>query len=408
MMKRLKYIQNIAAVLFLSFCLNACKSEIEDIEKVQENLELTASSTDITLDADHLTDDVVTFNWTEARHLSDEYVVSYTTKLDVVGNNFGSSTVILNYEDEGVLNRSFTSEQLQNWANEKWGVPINKPFTLEFRVIAQWEGGPTFEAPEVRTVAVNVQPIKTVVFDADKVFLAGSAVPGMSETEMSQTLENLDQYAYLLDLQPGELQIPVAFNDETNYICPTDGDGTLKDGEAVPVTMRDTPVSWNIEEAGKYRVVVNMKDKTATIYSPEKALEPKSVVWKNSNGIETTTEITDLWLHGAINGWGTPIKMECTVSLADPQVLVYTGGKTGKAKFIVYGGADNDKNLAYAFSCEPKSDTEGQELSLTLGKLADLHGGFSRGQRNSYYTIPTGTNFLVLDLRNMTILAEKR
>lgn len=407
-MKRLKYIQNIAAVLFLSFCLNACKSEIEDIEKVQENLELTASSTDITLDADHLTDDVVTFNWTEARQLSDEYVVSYTTKLDVVGNNFGSSTVILNYEDEGIFSRSFTSEQLQNWANEKWGVPVNTSFSLQFRMVAQFEGGPTFEAPEVRTVTVNVQPIKTVVFDADKVFLAGSAVPGMSDTEMSQTLENLDQYAYVVDLQPGELQIPVAFNDETNYICPTDGDGTLKDGEPVPVTMRDMPVSWQIEEAGQYRVVVNMKDKTATIFSPETDLKPKTVVWNADGGVETTTEITDLWMHGAINNWGAPIKMDCTVSMADPQILVYTGEKTGKTKFIVYGGSDNNKNLAYAFSCEPKSDTEGQEKSLVLGKVADLHGDFSRGQRNSYYTIPTGTNFLVLDLRNMTILAEKR
>lgn len=105
---------------------------------------------------------------------------------------------------------------------------------------------------------------------------------------------------------------------------------------------------------------------------------------------------------------GAPIKMDCSVSLADPQVLVYRGGRTGKAKFIVYGGNDNNKNLAYAFSCPLSSTGTKQELSLTLGKTADLSGGTSSAQRDSYYTIPTGANLVVLDLRNMTIRAEKQ
>src|SRR5690606_21568147 len=118
------------------------------------------------------------------------------------------------------------------------------------------------------TVRVNVQPIRTVVFDADKVFLDGTAVPGMSKVEMSQTLENESQYAFLLDLEPGELQIPVEYDGETNYIVPADGDGTLQDGVAVAVTMNGTPVSWKIEPAGEYRIVVNMQKATATIYAP--------------------------------------------------------------------------------------------------------------------------------------------
>lgn len=406
-MKKVKYLYKILQILFISFCLHSCVSEIMDIDKVDEQLTLEASATDIALDADHLKDDVITFDWTDARPVSDDYVVSYITKLDVVGNNFGTSTCILNYEDNGVYSKTFTSEQIQNWANQKWNLPVNKPFTIEFRVIALFEGGKTFEAPEVRTITVNVTPIKTVVFDADKVFLDGSAVSGMSSVEMNKTIENENQYALLLNLEAGELQIPVEFNGETNYIRPADADGLLHDGETVGVVMRDTPYSWNIQTPGEYRVVVNMQKATVAIYSPDKALLPKSVVWKNTAGLEVTTEVTDLWMHGAINSWGTPIECNVIISEADPQVLIYTGGKTGKAKFIVYGGSDNDKNLAYAFSCPPLSDTTGQELSLTMGTVANLSGGFTRGQRNSYYTIPSGANFVVLDLRNMTILAEK-
>lgn len=407
-MKKIKFLYKTFPLLFTLLFLAACKQEIMDIEKVQEKLELKASATDIALNEDQLTEDAVTFTWTEARQVSDDHLVSYTTKLDVVGNNFGTSTAIMNYEDEGVLSRSFTSEQLQNWANEKWGIPANKPFTVEFRVVAQWAGGATFEAPEVRTVRVNVQPIKSVIFDADKIFLDGTAVPGMSPVEISKTLENPGQYAFLLDLEAGDLQIPVEYDGATNYISPADGNGTLHDGQAQAIKMRDTPASWKIETAGQYRVVVNMQKATVTIYSPAQALTPKSVTWTNSAGGTTTSVITDLWMHGGINSWGTPVKMNCTVSLADPQVLVYTGGRTGETKFIVYGGNDNDKNLAYAFSCPLTSAGAQQKLSLTLGKQAELSGGFTSAQRNSYYTIPGGTNFLVIDLRNMTIVAEKR
>ena len=395
-------------LLLLIVCLGACKKGINDIEKVQEQLAITPSAQSIVLDENNLSKDIITFNWKPARSQSNDHLVSYTTKLDVVGNNFGSSTAIMNYEDDGTVSRSFTSEQLQNWASQKWGIPNNKVFTVEFRVVAQWEGGATFEAPEVRTVQIKVTPIKAVVFDADKVFLAGSAVPGLSKIEMSKTLENLNQYAYVLDLKPGELQIPVEYSGATNYIASADAGTTLQDGSAIGIKMRETAFSWKIETAGQYRVVVNMQKATATIYSPAQALTPKVVNWTGDGAVAQTTTVSDLWMHGAINSFGTPIKMECKVSLADPQILVYTGARVGKTKFIVYGGTDNNKNLAYAFSAPLTATGTAQDLTLIQGTVATLSGGSTSAQRNSYYTIPSGTNVIVLDLRNMTILAEKR
>jgi hypothetical protein len=406
-MKTTNYLYKTLLSLSFVLCVSACKKEIKDIPKVEEKMELKVSSANIALDENNLAKDIVTFNWAPARPQSDDHMVSYTTRLDVVGNNFGSSTAIMTYEDDGVFSRSFTSEQLQNWANQKWGIPANKAFTLEFRVVAQWEGGNTFEAPEVRTTRINVQPIKAVVFDADKVFLDGTAVPGISKIEMPKTLENLNQYAFVLNLEPGELQIPVEFNGTTNYIAAADASTTLKDGTPVAIKMRETAFAWKIETAGQYRVVVNMQKATATIYSAAQDLTKKSVVWTNA-GVVTTTEVADLWLHGAINGFGAPVKMNCVPSLADPQVLVYTGGRTGKTKFILFGGTITNKDLAYAFSAPLTATGTLQELTLTLGKVAELSGGSTSAQRNSYYTIPAGTNVLIFDLRNMTILAEKR
>lgn len=395
-------------IVLLGIGLQGCGYEIEDIEEIEERMELQSSALEVTLNADQLTADIITFNWTEARSVSGESMISYRTKLDVLGNNFGVATTIMSHEDEGVLTKSFSSEQLQNWANEKWGLPVNKPFTLQFRVIAEYEGGQAFHAPEVRTVTVNVQPIRTVVFDADKIFLTGSAINGSAKVELQRTVENENQYAVLLDLQAGSLEIPVEYEGATNFLCPKNSDGGLHDGTAVEVNMREQPIGWEIPQAGQYRLVVNMQKATCTIYSPATALQPKVVTWNADGGISRTTEVNELWMHGAINGWAAPIKMDCSVSLADPQVLIYQGGRTGKAKFIVYGENDNNKNLAYAFSCPLTGSGDKQELTLTIGKVSELSGGMSSAQRNSYYTIPAGANFLVFDLRNMTLLAEKR
>jgi hypothetical protein len=241
-----------------------------------------------------------------------------------------------------------------------------------------------------------VTPIKAVIFDADKVFLGGSAIQGINKIEMPATLENLNQYAYVLNLQPGDLEIPVEFNGETNYIVSADANTELKDGQAVGIKIRETKFAWKIETAGQYRVVVNMQKATATIYSPAQALSPRVVTWNGDGGVVQTTTVSELWMHGQINSWGTPIKMDCKVSLADPQVLVYTGG------------TDNNKNLAYAFTAPVSGTGTAQELTLILGKTTELAGGTTSAQRNSYYTIPATTNVVVFDLRNNTILAEKR
>lgn len=165
-MKKIKFACNVSLLTLLAVGQWACAWDPyeHDADPVPETLTLTASSADIVLDEEHLTDPVLTFEWTPARQVSDDFLVTYTTKLDVVTNNFGSSTTIVTVEDEGIFSRSFTSEQLNNWANERWNLPVNKNFTLAFRVIAEYVGGETYEMPEVRTVEVNVTPIHVDIF----------------------------------------------------------------------------------------------------------------------------------------------------------------------------------------------------------------------------------------------------
>jgi len=407
-MKQLKFIYKILPLLFAGICLNACSNEIQDIPKVQEKLELSVSSDSIAIDLDNPKEVVLSFDWSEARKTSGENLVFYTTKLDVVGNNFGTSTAIINSEDDGIFSRNFTSEQLYNWIVERWGMPLTKPFKLEFRVVAQWEGGSTFEAPEVRTITINVAAVKEEIPVPEKVTLSGSSLND-AVIQVDKTVENENKYAVLVNLKPGELVIPlVTAGDKQYYLSPKDGEGTLQDGETEAVEQQAQRVAWNITTAGEYRVVVDFENSKVTIYSPAKALEPAVVSWlKGTEEVKTT--VTDLWMYGGGTSWAW-WQGNCTVSFADPQVLIYQGAALTSGdgvKFVVYGESDF-RNVAYTYTNPLTTAGLRQNVSLALDKVGELYGGYDKETRNSYYKLPVGTNFIVFDLRNKTILAKKK
>ena len=297
-------------------------------------------------------------------------------------------------------------------------MPVNKTFTLAFRVIAEYAGGPTYEMPEVRTVEVTVTPIKVDVFDADKVSLSGTAIS--SVTEIEKTVENANLYAWYGELSIGELQIPVELEGQTYYIVPSDGNGALRDGELVDVKMTETPVSWNIPSAGNYRLLIDMENKQVRIYSSATDLKPLSVTFHPS-GAETnpeaTIEVLDLYAYGAGTDWGVR-KLNLKQSFADPQILIYdaeehngtklsSGMKFCVAQNFSVGDADYNQNNAYCFTCPLTAEGKKQNLTLTLGKVGELHGGADGETRNSYYTIPA-SDLLIFDLRHGTILARNK
>ena len=103
------------------------------------------------------------------------------------------------------------------------------------------------------------------------------------------------------------------------------------------------------------------------------------------------------------------------MSLADPQILVYTGGVlgSGRTDFAIISnlkvdGFNNGNaytvNNSYVFA--PVWTGSNYDQSVTLGKWMDMEGGsYLRG---NYFKIPSGTNFIIFDLRNMRIWMEKR
>lgn len=412
----------LAAALLASCTWDPAKN---DIPVQPQTMAVTASAEAVTILEESMASDKITFTWTDAREMSDDYYLTYETKLDVLGNNFGSKTVIKNTFEAGENSISFTLDQINTWASERWEIPVNREFDLEFRVVASWTGGSSYEIPEVKTVTVHVTPLKVIIFDADKMSVGGTAV---DETEIHKTLENDQQYAWKGDLKVGELLIPVEYDGGRYYICPKDHSSTLHDGEAIDIVMEEEPVAWNITEAGAYRVVVNMEMHKLTIYSPKTDLQPLVVEWypnmKAKDEVITddkpkmVTTVDKIWARGESAGWDKYGKdMKVTVSLADPQILIYQGtvmggGRTDFAiasKWKVEGynnGNEYTANNSYVFA--PVYTGSNYDQSVTLKEWIDIEGGsYLRG---NYFKMPGNpkVNFIIFDLRNMRMWLETR
>jgi hypothetical protein len=384
--------------------LSACDvydPDKNDSEPVRQTLELAASQEAISLNTETPLDELeMTFEWTPARQLSDDYIVSYVTELDVLGNNFGSTTVVDNVEDDGTYSRTFTYEQINNLANDRWKIPINTPFQLEFRITATWDG-PGFQAPEVGYVSVAVTPVEIIVFEADNMFIGGDAIA--EETEIHPTLENGQIFAWVGDLTAGGLSIPVVLDGKTQYIVPADKEGTLQDGTPEAVTMSLTEAFWNITTPGKYRVVVDMDLSRITIYSPSEDLQPRSIDWALT-GETPPTIVNEMWNYGE-SGWAWK-NQGWSQSLADPQVFVYSGTAFGgRVKFGV-----TNSNSSYVFTCGTGGAAD--NVTVTHGTVYTMVEGYGGGtptnERNTYFVLPGGTNFIIVDLRRMTMVAEAR
>lgn len=399
-----------------------------DIEPVRETMTLVCETPEVEIDEDHLTSPALTFTWTGARPLTDEYMSMYKAELDVLGNSFGSRTVITSgvgfdykYDEEkGIYTATFTHEQLNNWYSERWALPVNKTFTVEFRVLAQWTGGPEFEAPEVRKVSAQVKPIQVIVFSCDEMSIAGNAVP--ASESINKTLENENIYAWKGALTPGELEIPVEFDGITYYLHNSDGSADIADGQPMAVVMNETKGGWTVPAAGEYRIVINMADRTATIYSEATDLQPLVVTFL-PNGVQENPEVTltvsDLYAYGGGTGWGAK-KLNLQQSLADPQIFIFDGStnahKTlgGDMKFCISNsftdenGKSYNQNNSYCFTNVLTDEGKRQNLSAELNKVFILHGGSDGETRNSYMKVPAGSNFIVFDLRNNTFFATKK
>lgn len=312
---------------------------------VMETMTLRVSEESVLLNAETPDEIALSFEWTPAREMSDDYVVTYVTMLDIEGNDF--SNCIRNVEDDGTFVKEYTHQQMQDLLVNKWGKNYSRAVNMEFKVIAKWDGGTKYIMPEVRTIGVSVRPFRPLTFDADRVFLSGEAVTGTTRQAMPKTPENEFIYAEEVYLKPGTMTIPIEYEGITSYICPADGSVEIPDEDSVggmPVSTLfeavvkaepengETNPSWNIPSEGWWRVIIDIENKSVKFYSPKNRLEPLTVEFSYEGRVPPSWILTKTLGEGnyyinSMTGWDNwkGKAYPFVVSKTDPQILIWQG-----------------------------------------------------------------------------------
>ena len=291
------------------------------------------------------------------------------------------------------------------------------------------------------TVNLESRTVKIVaagsIIELDKLYMSGAAVGG-DDIEIERTLENDLLYAWRGELKAGKLYMPLLF-EETKSISfvPKDKadhdihDGQPHDFDQVSTESGTGSAYWTIPADGTYRIVVNLDERTVTIYSSATDMKNTVVSYNNTvDGINPySQEVTELWMWGGFNSSshddglkaGFQTKYRLTQSLANPNIFVYRGDmlprdtmssesynkdpQPGGVKFLV----SNIENNVYAYgsTAEAKRNSKVGYISPAIGETATLVAG-QGDNRYAYFCIPANCNFVVVDIEKLTVIFDNK
>lgn len=297
------------------------------------------------------------------------------------------------------------------------------------------------------TLDFDTKTVKIVslgeVLEIGNLYLAGSAVSSEEDVEVTQTLENESLYAFYGELQAGSLYLPIQYGDSRQYaIAPyLEGEQAIDDGVEMDLKQVNTEVAaggryWTIPEAGTYRIVVDAENKKITIYSADTDKTSKVVGPWNANATfgdsaheEYTSSFKTLWMWGTFNGKGLNSKYVLTQSLANPHLYVYKGSnlprqtttdyfskETVQASVMFFvgvtleDGTEKSHNNAYAFGSTAAASRTNQTcgyVTATLGESLTLVEG-QGDNRYAYFIIPQTTNYVEVDVENLTVVFDHK
>lgn len=291
----------------------------------------------------------------------------------------------------------------------------------------------------LRTQTVRIQAAGAMV-EADQIFLAGSAVGG-EQIEITKTLENDNVYAWRGELKKGNLYFALTYNEAQEMsLVPQNADNhDIADGMlaqfAVQATSKTNQRYWSIPADGTYRIVMNVDEKTITIYSAATDMQNTVVSYNNTTIGKNpyTQEVVKLWMWGSFNSFahdtgtaencdgqeknicdGCQEKYTLKQSLADPNVFVYKGailpresaaiGKDtpkGAVKFMVSN--HNNNVYAYGSTADAKRNDHNGYIEVTNSNPLGLVAG-QGDNRYAFFIIPENCNYVVVDIKKLTVV----
>ena len=372
-MKIMKAIHK-SAFLLGALALAACNEEVDNAySRHNFVVEINSSAQTVVLDEDAADETALTVEWTPAAEYGDDYIVTYYYQIEVDGSK---SEAVTEYEDTGNFRREYTNADLQDMLVNHFGALTSSYCDVRFTITVSFDG-PTLIIPDEASVSVRVKTYGPKQFEADELYMSGSAFETPVQIAASESNPRL--FVWTGTLKPGTVYFPVVYGDENNVIVPASG----ADTEIVETPMEaqvlgadETHGGWKIAAEDEYRVTVNLDTRTVTI------IPTSSIV-----------EIDKIYLAGT----------------AAPEAEIEVAQTLENASVYAFRGELNAGTLYLPLLYDEKT-----EMSFVPAEGNDIHDGeassymqvatSSVAPNNRYWTIPAdGTYRIVVDLDAKTI-----
>lgn len=369
----MKTIYNIMALLLVACGFTACEDDVDNA-KSRHNfvIDIEASTQTAILSEKEQYETALNIKWTPTADYGEDYIVTYEYKISVSGSK---ADAITEYEDAGFFEREYTNGDLQSMLIDRFGMPSSSYCDVRFTITAKFDG-PRLIVPDEASVTVRVKTYGPKQFEADELYMNGSAFEAPVQLTASET--NARLYVWTGALKAGTIYFPVVYGDENNVIVPASGlntDITEVPMDATVVGADENYGTWKIPAADDYRVTVNFDTKTVTI------IPTSSIV-----------EIDKIYLGGSA---APEAELEVAQTLEDASVYAYRGELKAGNLYL------------------PILFNEKTEMSFVPASGDDIHDGqassyvqvaTSAAQAGKHWTIPAdGTYRIVIDLTAKTI-----
>lgn len=333
-----------------------------------ENVEMSSGNDDAT---------AITFTWTKGNDRSTGTTLTYIFRMDIVGNNFGTGTVLTEEIPAGVFTKSFTVGELNALLIEKWGYPGGTVAKLEAEIIARVDDSPQYQKPEL---AITSFSAKTFSPGPLPLFLVGDAISGgwnySNGINITEIIER-SQYAYTGNFSIGAFKIIEKSGNELPSYDPN-GESTLVYNQTEPRTANNV---FNVTTAGRYSLYMDRKKMTYIFaYTP----------YENVYMLGSATAV----------GWNIDTPIQMTWNQKNPEEFTYTGPLTpGEMKLPLDLG-----NWGGRFIMPLVGGTEinGDGTDITTFKLSPT------GWPDDKWVIKAAGNYkITLNQSKMTIVFKK-
>lgn len=259
----MKSIKNIISFIMMSMVLIACEDKgLDNIDWLKEPnfdvpMTLTSSSESVVMNAGNDDENAITFTWTPGNERGAGTTLKYIFLMDIVGNNFGEQTALVEEMPEGVFTKSYSVGELNSLLLKKFKRPGAVETKLEVQIIARVDNSIQFQKPEIAKTTFNATAFSPGPLP---LFMVGDAISGGWNYNLGISLPEITErtvYNYAGNFSVGAFKIIEKLGDELPSYDPNAANSIVYN----TTEARTTDNVFKVTQTGRHNFYMDLAEK---------------------------------------------------------------------------------------------------------------------------------------------------